>query len=39
MLLGVAIVVATVTAGRILVFEYFHGSAATIRDLLHGLFA
>jgi hypothetical protein len=39
MLLSVAIVVATVIAGRILVFEYFHGGASTVRDLLHQLFA
>jgi uncharacterized membrane protein len=39
LLLGIAIVVATTIAGRILVFEYFHGSAATVRDLLHRLFA
>ncbi len=38
MLLGVAIAVATVIAGRILIFEYFHGSAATVRDLMHRLF-
>jgi hypothetical protein len=38
-LLAVAIVVATVIAGRILIFEYFHGSAATVRDVLHRLFA
>ena len=38
-LLCVAIVVATVIAGRILVFEYFHGSAETVRHLLHRLFA
>ena len=39
MLLSIVIVVATVIAGRILIFEYFHGSAATVRDLLHQLFA
>lgn len=39
MLLGVAIVVAAVIAGRILIFEYFHGSAAVLHDLLHGLFS
>lgn len=39
MLLCVAIVVATVIAGRVLIFEYFHGSAATVRDLLHQLLA
>ncbi len=39
MLLSVAIVVAAVIAGRILIFEYFHGSAATVHDLLHQLFA
>ncbi|HTE79843.1 MAG TPA: hypothetical protein VK634_04030 [Reyranella sp.] len=38
-LLGVAIVAATVIAVRILIFEYFHGDAATVRDLLHRLFA
>jgi len=39
MLLSIAIVVAAVIAGRILIFEYFPGSAATVRDLLHHLFA
>jgi len=39
LLLGVTIVVATVIAGRILIFEYFHGSAETVRDLLHHLLA
>jgi hypothetical protein len=39
MLLSITIVVAAVIAGRILIFEYFHGSAATVRDLLHQLFA
>ncbi len=34
-----AIIVATVIAGRILIFEYFHGSAETVRHLLHQLFA
>ena len=39
MLLSVAILVATVIAGRILVFEYFHGGASTVRYLQHQLFA
>ena len=39
MLLSIAIVVAAVIAGRILIFEYFHVDAATVRDLLHRLFA
>jgi len=39
LLLSVAIIVAIVIAGRILIFEYFHGSAATVRDLLRRLFA
>ena len=38
-LLTIAIVVAAAIAGRVLIFEYFHGSAATVRDLLHRLFA
>ncbi len=38
-LLSIAIVVATVIAGRILIFEYFHGDAATVRHLLDRLFA
>ena len=33
------IVAATVIAGRILIFEYFHGDAATVRQLLDQLFA
>jgi hypothetical protein len=39
MLVTIAIVVAAVIAGRILIFEYFHGSAATVHELLHHLFA
>jgi hypothetical protein len=33
--IGIAIVGVTIIAGRILIFEYFHGSAATVRHLLH----
>ncbi len=39
MLLSVAILVAIIIAGRILIFEYCHGSAASVRDILEHLFA
>ncbi len=37
MLLAAALGVAAVIVGRVLIFEYFHGSAEAIRELLHRL--